>query len=227
MNWRGRAISTVLTTLLLVWTLVVVGAGPDQQQSPGIIDQGDGRFAIGNIVLDKPDRSFTIPGQILRVNGPLEYLAVTTGGLKSYESLLELNVTAFEFNTACLLIGLDPDNSRPSPYHFDPNPVVGDEVKISVSWTLDSKPVEYDAADLLTVRESVAAPGGWSYTGSGFTRENRYLAHLDGTLIGFAHDPASVIEHGKGLGLGDYGAVNGHQGRLPPVGTEVVLTVRR
>ena len=48
---------------------------------------------------------------------------------------------------------------------------------------------------------------------------------MDGTLVGFVHDPAAIIEHRIGLGLGDYGAITGNPGVLPPPGTTVVLTV--
>ena len=44
------------------------------------------------------------------------------------------------------------------------------------------------------------------YTGSKFSADGHCMAHYDGTLIGFVHDPASIIEHVEGLGLEDYSA---------------------
>ena len=51
------------------------------------------------------------------------------------------------------------------------------------------------------------------------------MAAQDGTLVGFIHDPASIIEHETGVGLNDYGAVGGNPDVVPPVGTPVTLTV--
>jgi hypothetical protein len=51
------------------------------------------------------------------------------------------------------------------------------------------------------------------------------MAQVLGTLIGFVHDPASVIEHRVGIGIGAYGSIGGNLDLLPEVGTELTLTV--
>jgi len=53
------------------------------------------------------------------------------------------------------------------------------------------------------------------------------MAQADGTVIGFVHDPSSIIEHRIGVGLNDYGAVSGDKSIAPPVGTEVLLEISR
>ncbi|RDH89316.1 MAG: hypothetical protein DIZ77_16105 [endosymbiont of Seepiophila jonesi] len=136
--------------------------------------------------------------------GPIEYMAVMKGGFKSYESVLELDANAFEFNLACILIGLDAKGVRLPEYHFDTKPVEGDAVDIRVSWEEKGKRVEVDLLDLVKLRG--AAPRDdkkqvWSYTGSTFIEGDRYFAQMNGTLIGVVHDPASIIEHRLGLGL--------------------------
>ena len=64
----------------------------------------------------------------------------------------------------------------------------------------------------------------WVYTGSTFSDDGIYLAKYHGTLIGFAHDPASIIEHQGGLGLRHYGAIVANA-QAPPPGTKINLSV--
>jgi len=48
-----------------------------------------------------------------------------------------------------------------------------------------------------------------------------------GPVVGFVHDPASIIQHRTGLGLGAYGAVRFRPSAVPPPGTAIDLTVER
>ena len=47
---------------------------------------------------------------------------------------------------------------------------------------------------------------------------------MTGTLVGFVHDPNSVIESAVGIGIGAYGSVQGNTA-LPPVGSAIELIV--
>jgi hypothetical protein len=140
--------------------------------------------------------------------------------------LLEIDATAFEFNLACILIGLDRDNAKAARYHFDPNPAQGDAVEVFVEWQSDGGVKRVDAAELLVVEKKNLAPSSWVYTGSAFTPSGDYLAHLDGTLIGFVHDPASVIEHRTGF-VGSFGSIEVDEALTLPVDTRITLIVER
>ncbi len=189
---------------------------------------GEGVYRIGAILLDKPRRRFTVSGRIIRLEAPLEFIAVSRHGGKAYESLIELDSNAIEFNLACLLIGLDPTHSDASDFHFDERPVSGDPVVVEVSWERDGRRITKPVAALLNRKaDDVPGKSTWVYTGSVLTPEGIYLADADGTVIGFAHDPSSIIEHRSGLGLNDYGAIAADPESAPPVGTPIELTVRR
>ena len=83
---------------------------------PKVDDLGDQRYRIRLIEVDKARQRFTVPGAVLRHEPPLEFVAATKGGSKAYESLLELGANAFEFNLACILIGLDAEKGdAPEP----------------------------------------------------------------------------------------------------------------
>jgi hypothetical protein len=199
---------------------------PAKFPQPEVKDLGNQRYQVGQIEIDKAEKSFTVPGSVIRQMPPVEFVAVTKGGHKAYESLLELNANAFEFNLACILIGLDAKKAKAPQFHFDKAPAEGDAVELSVAWTQAGKTTTVPAGEIL------AGPGDkakdeWVYTGSRFTPDGRYLAQQDGTLIGFVHDPSSIIEHRTGIGLNAFGSIQGKKEALPAVGTPIKLVVRR
>lgn len=218
----------MLMLLVLSVSSAALAAQDMELTKPKVNDLGGGRVQIGTITLDKNTGSFVAPGQVIRLEPPLEFLAVAKGGVKAYESVLELDANAFEFNMACILIGLDADKGSPARYHFDERTLEGDAVEIKIAWedkngNLQSRLV----GNMLMEGDKQVTTEGWVYTGSVFTPDNKYLAVQDGTIIGFVHDPASVIEHAKGLGLGDYGVVSVNMKQAPPLGARISLQVRK
>lgn len=194
---------------------------------PAIEDLGNQRYRIGTIEIDKAQQRFTVPGVLLRHQPPLEFLAVAHRGFKAYESLLELSTSAYEFNVACLLIGLDPAKGKAPRYHFDPELAQGDAVELWVSWETDGQVTQVEAADLIQLGDQTLSRGEWIYTGSMFLPDGRFRAQIDGTVIGFVHAPSSLIEHRSGFGLGQFGSVRPNEALLPPVGMQVKLVVER
>jgi len=200
----------------------------DDAPEPQVEDLGGGRYRIGTIEVDKEARRFTVPGTVIALadGAPIEFLAISRGGPKDYESLLELDVSAVEFNLACILIGLDRDKAVRPQRHFDPVEVTGDVVDIRISWQGEDGEREIEIERLLKDAND-AADHVWVYTGSLFLPDERYLAEIMGTLIGVVHDPGSIIQHQRGLGLGNYGAVTMDPDTAPPGGTPVSVTVFR
>jgi len=198
---------------------------PVQGQASQTEAPGTGVARIGRIELDRETHSFRVPGTVARVEPPLEYLAVARGGMKAYESLLELDAGGVEFNSACILIGLEPPTGGLPQSQFDRQVIVGQAVALSVTWETPSGPKEVPAGRLLTVERKEAGEQPWVYLGSMMGPDGRYLAADTGTLVGFVHDPISVIEHRDGLGIGAYGAIGGNTELVPVPGTRVWLRV--
>ena len=219
--------STTLRWATIALAAACLGAGvAPEAPKPEITDLGNGRYRVGPVEIDKSTHELTVPGRVLRAEPPLEFLAVSKGGRKGYESMLELDATAFEFNLACILIGLDGERTRGRPtFHFDPQPVEGDGVEIEVSWG-SGDAAQSRAAETLLTDGGKPVADEWVYTGSEFTRNGAYLAHIDGTLIGLVHDPSSVIEHRSGLGINTYGSIKAAEG-APPAETRVTVRLRR
>jgi hypothetical protein len=195
---------------------------------------GGERYQIGKIIVDRKAKSFTVPGRVIHIDeAPLEYLAVGRAGAKGYESMLELDTVGTEFNLACILLGLDNSERRRPEFQFDRRPPEGPRVTIELQWQADGKKVRMAAHEALKTAappESGPAPQlpptEWVYTGS-FDPEGEtpYAADVTGTIIGFVHDPASIIEHRAGLGIGAYGSIQGNAAVLPPIGSEVEVIV--
>lgn len=196
-----------------------------QYKKPVIEDLGNQQYRIGSIEVDKAKARFELSGVLLRVDGPLEFLAVTKGGMKAYESVFELDSDAFEFNLACILIGLDAKNAKASEYHFDERVVEGDQVSLSLSWLDKGKRVEVKAAEVLLEDGKQVASNDWRYTGSLFMPSGHYAAAESGTLVGFVHDPESIIEHRDGVGLKNYGAITLNKSVIPAEGSKITLSV--
>ncbi len=205
---------------LYLFSSAIFAAGPT------LTDLGGGKLQLGQILIHKDERWFSLPGRVLRDEPPLEYLAVKKGGMKGYESLFELDTTAGEFNIACILIGLDADNAVLPRYHFDKRSVKGDGVDVLVEWGEGDGVTQTRAEKLFLLDGKSVQSREWAYTGSVVLPDKRYLAEEAGTLIGFIHDRDSIIEHRKGIGLGQFGEVKIDRDLLPPVGTPIRVTIR-
>lgn len=206
--------------------LLLVFAAKCYSQAPGVVDLGDGKYRLGAIVIDQVARRFTVPGSVIRTEQPLEYLVVKKGGAKAYEAVLDADTTAIEFNLACILIGLDSDNAVLPRHHFDEVPVIGDPVKVTITWDRDGQEVQIRPEEIFLLEGKPVESRDWTYTGSVMLPDNvRYLAEEAGTLIGFVHDRDSIIEHKQGIGLGQFGSVTVDTSKLPPLGTGVVISV--
>lgn len=209
--------------------------GPGPASAPGAAPPvgemkplGHDRYQIGKIVVDKRAGKFTVPGRVHVLGRPLEYFATTPRGMKEYETLLELDASGSEFNLACILLGLERDPNQAPFYQFSEKPVAGPRVDINIEWLDGRKRRQVSAAQALLSPESGAKQPSveWVYTGSISAQPNgQFAADVTGTLIGFVHDPNSIIESASGLGIGAYGSVNGNATLLPPVGGPIELIV--
>ena len=240
MKWPMRLVLNALVLLVLA-TVPVHSFGQENQPAQAvpsseaatpaeglsaIEDLGDERYRIGAITVDKAARSFTVAGKVLQLNRPLEYLAVMRDGYKGYESLLELDTSAVEFTLACILLGLDEERSVKPRYQFDRREVEGQALEITIDWKAEGATKTLSAASALMAGDQPFDDDQWVYVGSTTSpKDGRLLAEASGTLIGFVHDPLSIIEHRVGAGFGAYGMMTGNSAVLPPLGAPVTLTV--
>jgi hypothetical protein len=169
---------------------------------------GPTSLRVGNIQIDTEKKELWVRGTINEVT-VLEFLACTKGGFKGYESAVELETNALNFNLALILIGLDSSRAVPPKVRFDPELPKGDPVEIFVEWLDGDQNRRVRGEQLVYNLETkqTLSEGPWVYTGSYFSPDsNQYMAEVDGSLIGFIHSPAPVIEFPRALAPGIYGA---------------------
>lgn len=207
---------------LLAFLLSCIAAADEPQNIEAL---GDERYRIGSIVIDKASGTFEVPGRMLNVDETLEYLAVSTNGIKGYESLLELDASPTEFNLACILIGLDDENAVEPRYQFDENEIRGMGVSITLQWQEGEDTVTLPIERALRTGDKVFDNPDWIYIGSFIDESGTFTAETDGSLIGFVHDPVAIIDHRTGIGIGDYGLVTGNAAALPPEGSPVRMRI--
>lgn len=225
MNRTSNWAMIFLLSLIFISNSLADTTADKNAKKPTIKELGNNLYQVGNIKIDKNKKVFTITGTVIRNEPPVEFIAVTKGGEKAYESLLEMEVNAFEFNLACILIGLDEKKGKSSPMHFSPEAVEGDKVDITMSWKKQDKNNTLPISQLLESETGKNLSSDWVYTASTFTPDGQFLANLDGTLIGFVHSINTIIEHRTGLGLGNYGGIT-ISNKLPPLGTKITLEIK-
>jgi len=221
-----------LITTILIAAGVVAHAqqppAPGTAKAPPLERLGPDSVRVGNVTVNTARKEVSVAGTVNDVT-TLEFIANTKGGFKAYESALELETDAINFNLGLILIGLDHSRAIPSRFPLDPNPPRGDLVEIFVEWEQDGLHQKIRAEQLVYNDDTkqTLSEGPWVYTGSAFAKErNAYLADLDGCLIGFIHSNAPVIESMRPLATGPYGTNRLNTKLNLKPGTKVVLTVR-
>jgi hypothetical protein len=186
-----------------------------------------GGYKIGNVSVNTILKEASFPGRINMDEGPIEFIASIKGGFKLYESLLELDVNAYEFNLSLILIGLDQDKGVPPKRHFDPKSPQGDPVEVILEWEDKSgkKSVRIESTIKNVVSEKTMPLSDWVYTGSVILPDGTYMAQRDGVLVSFVRDPAAIIDSVSDYGTKEYGSLVANKQILPPVGTPVTLKV--
>lgn len=189
---------------------------------------GPNLVRLGSINVNTATKELMVAGTVNPDVRTLEFIANARDGVKAYETAVTLDTDAITFNAALLLIGLDRSRSKNIPTaHFDKATPIGDTVEIFIECPkkeCQRMPAERLMFDQET--KTAASNGSWVYTGSSFLADGRYLAQVDGALVGFVHDPASVIEYAAGAGLNKYGSIVFNPNVGLAAGTAVTLTVK-
>lgn len=201
----------------------------EKMQIPSAEALGKDKFRLGSITVDTAKNVLSVPGKLNMREGVIEFIASVKGGFKLYESILELDANAYEFNLGLILIGLDKKRGEASKFHFDPEPPKGDPVEIWVEWTdSDNQLKKHRAEDLVFNNDQKKSMphGPWVYTGSTILEDGTYMAQRDGVLIGFVHEPAAIIDNPSDFGVGGYGSIVVNKEIAPAAGTKIQLVVR-
>ncbi|MFA5476776.1 MAG: YdjY domain-containing protein [Bacteroidales bacterium] len=198
----GRSRNGLKLLSLLIFIMPMMGHGQDDGVKPALQKKDKTTYQLNDVVINTEEGSISFPCIVNMNDGLLEVILCTKAG-KLHESLLSTTVTPLEFQTALLLLGLDPVNEEPDdPDKSDPLSnfttieTPGDSVMIFLTVERDGKqltePIEHYIFD-----ESVKKPLGnstWLFRGPVTHRSGHVLIDPDVTMIATYSDPIALME---------------------------------
>jgi len=189
---------------------------PVEQVAPGL-------YRVGDIVIDKKERTVSFPAEVNMDKGLLEYVLVRTGG-KTHESLLRTRVEPYNLQVACLLLGIE-GTTTPLAFQGAPETPKGDTVALSIHLPtgVPIKPEQWMVRTVDGVNRDLSDLR-WVFTGSVVT-SGRFAAQAEGSIISVFHDPAAMIDNASAGGESDK-IWFVKEGAVPPVGTPVTLVIK-
>jgi hypothetical protein len=192
-----------------------------QTSAPPVLEKlPDGRFRLGNLVLDKQEGSITCPGKVNMQEGLIEVFACTARG-KLHESALQIDVDPLHLETALLALGLE--YGRALKEQGEARRPEGDPVTAWVRWGKGESAQKWRAEDLVwNVHEAKPMRHvEWVFSGSQVINGS-FMAQVEGQIITTYHDPFSILDNPLEDGADDT-VYEVYKDRMPPPGTPVEL----
>jgi hypothetical protein len=183
-----------------------------------------GLFELGQVRLDKAQRTVSFPASVNLREGNIEYVVVTATG-KTHESLLRTSAEPFHLQLAFLLLGAKGAGTNALPK--DPTrSLPGDRTEIDLRWISDGKTNVFRAENFVHDRKAngPARHGDWVYTGSRL-REDGFAAQLDGSIVSLITDADALINSPR-PGREDDDNWLVRTNNLPPLHAPVEVTIR-
>lgn len=196
---------------------------PNNFSIPPIERVASGKYTLGEIEVNKNDRTISFPAELNMERGLLEYLVVSNTG-KRHESLLRTKVHPFNLQLACLLLGME-GTAAPLKFQGSAEVPTGDRVEISVQ-TGDGRRILAEKWVSRAEGETKSDAQGlkWVFTGSK-VGNGRFAAQMTGSIVAIYRDPAAMFDNASAGG-----EVNGgwcvKERATPPVGTQVTVVLK-
>lgn len=155
---------------------------------------------IGAVVLDKKERTITVPARVRLRDQLVEYALVHESG-KAYESLLTTVSAPVQINLAFVLLGFVRQDIPLQP--GQPVPISStNAVRIDVSWETDGVKITKPLGDLITLAQdatdtesrSTMSAHSWQYNGSIFD-SGGFAAQRDGSVVSLIRDATALVNN--------------------------------
>ncbi|NCA86207.1 MAG: hypothetical protein EOM83_11640 [Clostridia bacterium] len=187
---------------LLIFLMPLVAQAQDATGKPVLQKKDNTTYQLNDVVIDTEEGSISLPCIVNMNDGLLEVILCTKEG-KLHESLLSTTVTPLEFQTALLLLGLDPVNEEPDdPSKSDPLSnfttieTPGDSVLILLSLQRNGKQVT-EPLEHFVFNESTKKAlknSTWLFRGPVTHRSGHVIIDPDVTMIATYTDPIALME---------------------------------
>jgi hypothetical protein len=211
-------------------------ASPEVKSNMPIREISPGIFQLGEVRMDKEQRTVSFPARLNLTEGPMEYFLVASWG-KTHESILKTDTEPFRIHLAMLLLdtkagGTNSGTNGPpaSIGGFISHPpnirLPGEPVSIELKWTADGHETHKRAEEMIfnTEQNSVMRAGDWVYTGSRIA-EGLFLAEIDGSIVSLVTDAEALINN-EGTGHDNDTIWVANTNNLPPSNTLVTVSIR-
>ena len=203
------------------------GPGTEGSSIPPVEKLATGEYRLGEILVNKAQRSITFPAQVNMDSGLLEYLIVHNKG-KTHESLLRTLIDPYNLQIAFLLLGYEGAEQRLTR-QGDPATPKGERIRITISTVGGEKksaaiPAEQWLVNKFGDEVKDVEPIVWVFSGS-YVDQGRFLAQESGSIAAIWHDPVALIDNASPGGESNR-IWYVKQGKVPPVGTPVNVTIR-
>jgi hypothetical protein len=201
-----------------------------QQIAPGLVQ-------IGDVKIDKKQRTVSFPAVLNLKYGAMEYLLVSSWG-KVHESILRTDSEPYRIHVGMLLLGAKGAEASEEEMIQDPVPFVtepsemrvpGDKISVEVRWKSNGKENKRRAEELVyNIQKKAKLPRGrWVYNGS-YMIESTFVAQREGSTISLITDPEALINY-DGPGHDNDSIWIANTNRLPPsdVPLEIIIKLPR
>ena len=185
---------------------------------------GGGLFQVGEVTLDKSNRTVRFPASVNLRDETVEYAVVHKTG-KTHESIFRTSARPQDVHVAMLLLDVKPMMTR--SFGADGKaPPLGEKVWIEAIWTNNGARVRF-AMEELVLNKQTHEPmgrGEWIYNGSNFS-EGLFTAQRDGSIVSIHIDPDALINNPRS-GREDDDLYAPNAAKLPPIGTTAEILIR-
>ncbi|MDD2366859.1 MAG: YdjY domain-containing protein [Desulfuromonadaceae bacterium] len=199
---------------------------PPVYNSPAIEKLGDGKYRIGEILINKQDKSVTFPAVVNMNSGILEYLLVNNVG-KTHESLLRTGISPYNLQVAFMLLGYEGTNKRLSS-QGSPELPKGESVNIMLSNVAEKQTVPFPVESWLVNKTGSSTIDvnqlNWVFCGSYVNELGGFMSQESGSIVAIWHDPVAMIDNASPGGESNR-IWYVKEGTVPAVGTKVTVTV--
>lgn len=187
---------------------------------------GQGRYQIGQVILDKKERTIKFPAAVNMKSGVVEYLIVHARG-KVHESVLRTETEPSHVHLAMLLLGAKAaTQANPADFYNTEKEIPGDAVSVMASWKSSDGERKVNGESLLKSAKSPDALtlDHWVYNGSQFVDGN-FVAQQEGSIISLIADPYALVNNPR-KDRDDDELWNADSAGVPPVNTPVTVVIK-
>lgn len=209
---------------------------PDGKSVPKMEIIDADHIRIGEVTLNKKEKSFSIPAWVNMQEGLIEYLVSMPHG-KVHETLLITMADPLHMSVACKLLkfpsypALFPqrdENMEWKPFTLPKRENFKNSLmEITVSWTKDGKTISMPASDLLRYKDTkqYLASHEWVLNDSSIYRKC-YQASVIGDIVAIFGDSNALISY-SGFGNDGENVWMADSKKVPVPGTKVIVTFKK